>query len=222
MHKLYLILFLLNFSTLSFSQIDSISHFGGIYTKLNDANSFEGSPLLFNAWKRGEVKLMNNQKFVVEKLNLDASRNTFEYENNDSVYEFTDNIKEVRIYGKDHDAHPELDTIFRTDINPSATNFVQVLTEGKITIFCEYNKKLEGENSMNGFVTTSAKYELYSNFYVVINKIATPIKFSSSTLDDLTSDKKKEVEVFVKENKLKVKKESDFLKAINFYNSMGS
>lgn len=123
MHKLYLTLFLLSFSGLGFPQIDSISHFGGIYTKLNDANSFEGSPLLFNTWKHGEVKLMNDQKFVVEKLNLDASRNTFEYENNDSVYEFTDNIKEVRIYGRDHDLHPELDTIFRTDINPLRHKF---------------------------------------------------------------------------------------------------
>jgi hypothetical protein len=222
MRKLFLTLFSFSFYVVSFSQIDSVSHFGGVYTKLNSANSFEGSPLLFNIWKRGEVKLMNDQKFVVEKLNLDASKNTFEYESNDSVYEFTNNIKEVRIYGEDHDAHPELDTIFRTDINPSATNFVHVLIEGKITIFCEYNKKLEGENSINGFVATTAKYELYSNYFAVINKKATPIKFNSSTLDDLTSDKKTEVEAYIKENKLKVKKEPDFLKAINFYNSIGS
>ena len=37
------------------------------------------------------------------------------------------------------------------------------------------------------------------------------------TLEELTADKKDEVETYVKENKLKVKKENDFVKAIIFY-----
>ena len=61
---------------------------------------------------------------------------------------------------------------------------------------------------------------LHTNQFAVIDNKAIPIKFNSSTLEDLTSDKKKEVEAYVKENKLKVKKEPDFLKAINFYNSI--
>ena len=51
---------------------------------------------------------------------------------------------------------------------------------------------------------------------------AVPVKFSSSTLDDLTSDKKDEVNAFIKANHLKVKKEPDFLKAITFYNGLSS
>jgi hypothetical protein len=220
MHKLTLLLLSFSFTVLGFSQLDSMTHFGGIIVK-SDKDA-EGSPLLFDSWKRGEITLTNNQKVLIEKINLDASRDVFVYEKNDSVYEFVDNIKEIKIYGEDHNNNAESDMIFRTDVNPSAANFVLVLAEGKITIFCEYNKKPEGEYSANGFVTITRKYELHSNYYSLINNKAKLIKFTSSTLEDLTSDKKDKLDAFIKENKLKVKKESDFLKAIKFYNSIST
>jgi hypothetical protein len=219
MHKLSLLLLSFGFTISGFSQLDSMTHFGGIIAK-SDKDA-EGSPLLFDNWKSGEITLTTNQKFSIEKINLDASRDVFVYEKNDSVYEFTDNAKEVKIYGEDHN-NPGSDMIFKNDVNPSASNFVQVLAEGKITIFCDYNKKPEGENSTNGFVTNTRKYELSSNYYSLANNKATLIKFTSSALEDLTSDKKDKVDAFIKENKLKVKKEADFLKAIKFYNSISS
>ena len=220
MQKLTLLILSFGLSVAGFSQLDSMSHFGGIIAKSD--KEAEGSPLLFDNWKSGEITLANNQKFSIEKINLDASRDVFVYKKNDSVFEFADNAKEVKIYGEDHNSDPGSDMIFRNDINPSAANFVEVLAEGKITIFCDYKKKPEGEYSTNGFVTTTRKYELHSNYYSLANNTATLIKFTSSTLEDLTSDKKEKMDAFIKENKLKVKKESDFLKAIKFYNSISS
>lgn len=218
MHKLTLLILSLRFAVLGYSQLDSMTHFGGIVAKSD--KEAEGSPLLFDDWKRGEIILTNNQKIPIEKINLDASRDVFVYEKNGSVYEFTDNAKEIKIYGEEPNTNPDSDMIFKPYINPSTANFVRVLTEGKITIFCEYDKKPEGEYSSNGFVTTTRKYELYSNYYSLVNKKAMLIKFTSSTLEDLTSDKKDKMAAFIKENKLKVKKEPDFLKAIKFYNSI--
>jgi hypothetical protein len=188
----------------------------------NNMGDVEGTPFLFKEWKNGDVTLKNGEKYKIEKMNLDASRDQFVYTINDSLFEFSDNIREIRIYGDDHKNDPGSDMIFRSDINSMAANFVQVLTMGKITIFCENSKKPEGENYTNGIVTNTRKYVLHSNYYSLVDNKAVPIKFSSSTLDNLTSDKKKQVEVFIKENKLKVKKESDFLKAINFYNSIST
>jgi hypothetical protein len=219
MHKLTLLLLSFGCSILGFSQLDSMTHFGGIIAK-SDMDA-EGSALLFDSWKSGEITLANDQKLSIENINLDASRNVFVYKKNDSVYDFTDNLKEVKIYGDDRN-DPTSDMIFKNDVNPSAATFVQVIAQGKITVFCEYNKRPEGENSTNGFVTNRRKYELYSNYYSLANNKATLIKFTSSTLEDLTSDKKDKVDAFIKENKLKVKKESDFLKAIKFYNSISS
>jgi hypothetical protein len=112
--------------------------------------------------------------------------------------------------------------VFRSDINPSAANFVQVIAHGKVTIFCEYSKKPEGENYSNGIVNNTRKYVLRSNYYSIAGNNAIPVKFNSSTLDELTADKKDKVESYIKENKLKVKKEPDFLKVIKYYNSISS
>jgi hypothetical protein len=176
----------------------------------------EGNPFLFSDWKRGDVILENGEKYKIEKINLDASRNQFVYSVNDSLFEFSDNIREIKIYGEDSGS----DMIFRSDINPIAANFVQVLTKGKVTIFCEFNKKPEGENYSNGIVNNSRKYVLHSDYYSLTDNKATPVKFTFSTLDDLTLDKKDQVIAYIKTNNLKVKKEPDFLKAITFYNSL--
>src|ERR1035437_5309187 len=197
--------------------------FRGQNFSINDRmGDIEGTPLLFTDWKSGEVTLKNNETYHVEKMNLDALRDKFIYYKNDTMFEFFDGIKEIKIFGEDHVSDPSSDLIFRNDINPATANFVQVLTKGKITIFQKYDKKPEGENYSNGIVNSTRKYVLHSNYYSLIDNKAVPIKFSSSTLDNLTSDKKKQVEVFIKENKLKVKKENDFLKSINFYNSIST
>ena len=168
------------------------------------------------------MTLKNGEKYSLEKINLDAQRNKFLYSKNDVVYEFVDNVQEIRIHDNSNADNPNSIMVFRNNIDPESDNFVELLDTGKITIFQTYEKKPEGENYSNGIVNNSRKYVLHTIQYALIDKIATPIKFSPSTLDDLTSDKKKEVEAFVKENKLKVKKETDFLKAISYYNSIGS
>jgi hypothetical protein len=64
------------------------------------------------------------------------------------------------------------------------------------------------------------KYVLHASQFAVVNEETIPIKFNSSSPDNLTSDKKQQVETFIIANKLNVKKESGFLKAISFYNSI--
>ncbi len=197
--------------------------FRGQHFNINDKlGDVEGTPLFFTDWKSGEVTLKNNEIFHVEKMNLDASRNKFIYYKNDTMYEFFDDVKEIKIYGDNHVNDPSSDMIFRSDVNPAAANFVQVLTKGKITIYQEYDKQPEGENYSNGIVNNTRKYVLHINQYALVGNKAVPIKFSSAALDDLTSDKKNQVESYVKENKLKLKKEDDFLKAVGFYNSLNT
>lgn len=188
----------------------------------DNAADVEGNPFLFDDWKKGEVTLKNGEKYPIEKINLDASRDQFVYVVKDSLYEFSDNIRIVRIYGDDHKNDTTSDMIFRTDVNPDAANFVQVLTKGKVTIFCEYNKKPEGENYSNGIVNNTRKYVLHPNYFSIVDGHSVPIKFSSSILSNLTSDKKDEVTAFIKTNNLKVKNKPDFLKAVAYYNQINS
>jgi len=224
MRKLIFTLLSSGFIALSFAQTPMSPNvlaepFQGQHFKTKADNTVEGDPLVFNDWKKGEVILKTGEIFPINKINLDGQRNRFLYKSNDSIYEFSDNIREIKIFNSDNANSVK---VFRNNIDPQSDNFVELLDTGKITIFQTYEKKPEGENYTNGIVNELRKYVLHITQYALINKIATPIKFNSSTLDDLTADKKKEVEAFVRANKLKVKKEPDFLKAINYYNSIGS
>lgn len=196
--------------------------FQGLRVTAKADNNIDGSPMVFENWQRGEVILKNGETYPLDKVNLDAQRHKFLYAISDSIYEFWDNVAEIKIFDYSNTDHPNSVMDFKNNVDPESDNFVEVLDTGKITIFKTYEKKPEGENYSNGIVNNTRKYVLHTEQYALIKNVVTPIKFSSSTLDDLTSDKKKEIDAFVKENKLKVKKEPDFLKAISFYNSIGS
>lgn len=226
MRKLVFTLLCSGFITLSFAQTPMSPNvlaapFQGLHFTAKADNAIEGSPLLFDRWKRGEVTMDNGETFPIDKINLDAQRNLFLYSVQDTIYEFLSVVKEIRIFDYSDGDNPNNVMVFRHNVDPESDNFVQVLDTGKITIFQTFAKKPEGENYSNGIVNNSRKYALHTTPYALIKKVAVPIKFSPSTLEDLTADKKKEVEAFVKENKLKVKKQPDFLKAIDFYNSIG-
>ena len=178
----------------------------------------DGNPLLFEDWKSGEVTLINNEKYKVEKINFDASNNKFIYLKNDTMYEFFDNVQQIRIFNENHFDESNADMIFRSDIVSASGSFVEILVTGKITVFQEYLKKPEGENYSNGIVNNTRKYVLHANQSALKNNKIIPLSFNSSMLDELTSDKKEQLSLYIKENKLKLKKKKDFLKAITYYN----
>jgi hypothetical protein len=103
---------------------------------------------------------------------------------------------------------------------PGQSNFVQVLTKGKITVLRQFSKKPEGENYSNGVVTETRKYVLRSQDVAMVKNKITPLTYGSSTLKELTSDKITDVDSYVKSHRLKPKKADDFLEVINYYNSL--
>ena len=228
MIKLIFTFLLSTFISFGFSQTNMSPNilaepFQGQHFKAKPDNDVEGNPLLFSDWKSGEVILKNGENYHLQKMNLDASSGKFIYSKNDTIYEFFDNIKEIRIYGENHLQDPASDMIFRSgDLLPEQSVFVQVLLKGKITILREFTKKPEGENYSNGIVNNTRKYVLHTQEIAVIDNKVIPFKYSSSALEELASDKKSEVNSYVKLNNLKPKRENDFLKSINFYNSIST
>ena len=225
MNKLILTLIFGTFFSFGFSQTNISPNilaepFQGQHIRMKVDNDVEGTPLLYNDWKRGEVTLKNGQNYHLEKINFNASDGKFIYSKNDTVYEFVDNVNEIKIYSDNHSQDSSSDMIFRTDLLPDQSGFVQVIAKGKITILREFVKKPEGENYTTGIVNSTRKYVLHTQDVALVGNKVVPFKYSSSTLDEFTSDKKDKIDSYVKQNKLKPKKESDFLKCINFYNSI--
>lgn len=231
----------LSFSTYGFAQISSpspqtngilsiqlpssnqgnmlASAFEGQQFRVKSDMGVEGSPLLFDDWKAADVTLHNGERYHVAKVNFDVTDQKFIYEKNDTVYEFIDNLKEVRIYSEEH-AASNTDLIFNPAINPVQQGFIQVLTSGKIVIVREYEKKPKGENYSNGMVNNTRKYVLKTSQSAIIDNKIIPVKYNRAALEELTAQKRKEIDAYVKGNKLNTKKENDFLSAIKYYNSI--
>jgi hypothetical protein len=176
--------------------------------------------LLFDNWKSGKVSLANGEVYDIQKLNFDASNLKFIYSINDTLFELQDNVKEVRIFDENHPTDSVAEMLFRSDLLPGQSHFLQILTKGKVTILRQFNKKPEGENYSNGIVNETRKYVLHTQDIALINSKIIPLTYGSATLKELTLDKKSEVDSYVKSNRLKLKKEDDFLEVINFYNSL--
>lgn len=192
--------------------------FQGEQFKVKTDFDVEGSPLLFDDWKTGEVTLTTGEVYRVDKINFEGTLLKFIYSRNDTVYQLQDNVNQVKIFNTPEDTSSAM--VFRNDMLPQQPDFVQVLTKGKITILRKVSKKPEGENYSNGIVNNSRKYVVHNEDVAIVDGKVVPFKYSSSDLEELTSDKKSQVNSYVKSNNLKPKKEDDFLKSINFYNSI--
>ena len=226
MNKVILTLVCGTFFSPSFSQTNISPNilaepFQGQHIMMKADNGVEGTPLLYNDWKSGEVTLKNGENYHLEKINFNASDGKFIYSKNDTIYEFIDNVDEIKVYGENHSQDSSSDMIFRTNLLPEQSGFVQVLAKGKVTVLREFAKKPEGENYTTGIVNSTRKYVLHTQDFALIGNKAVPFKYGSSALDEFTSDKKDRIDSYVKQHNLKPKKENDFLKCIKFYNTLG-
>jgi hypothetical protein len=199
--------------------------FNGKAYMINRTIGAEGSPFLFEQWKSGTVFFKNGIRVDNLLLKFDAERNMFLYNQNDSLYEFIDELAEVRIY---EETGRENDSVFvilfknniPTDNKIRPGEFVQVLCSGKITLLKQYVKKTQGENRNEGYTRSVKQYVLRTTVWAVKNAEVTPIKFSSSSLEELTSDKKIQVDNYIKTNRVNMKSERGFVSAIAYYNSI--
>src|SRR6185312_16429943 len=103
MNKLILTLIFGTFFSFGFSQTNISPNilaepFQGQHIRMKADNDVEGTPLLYNDWKRGEVTLKNGQNYHLDKINFNASDGKFIYSKNDTTYDFVDNVNEIKIY----------------------------------------------------------------------------------------------------------------------------
>ena len=224
MSKILLALALIIFSNSAICQLAAEQNTGKLFHIITN-NEASGSPFLFDDWKPGSVTLSNENKLDNLKLKFDILHNIFLFNKNDSTYEFADDVKEIRIMNEDEKVGNQ-QLVFEKVINsndkiPSGT-FVQVLSAGKITLLKYFSKRIEGENFTNGIITSKKQIVSHNSNWVTVNNETIPVKLNSHSLEELTSDKKDEMQKFVKAAKLNAKNEKDFALAIAYYNSIST
>ena len=179
-----------------------------------------GNQFLFDYWKSGDVILYNGQKFNNVMLKFDALHNKFYFNRNDSMFELMDDVAEVQMNNTDDDKVMDFKKIITKNGNDSFTTFVEVLSIGKVTLYKEYIKKFEGENFTNGIFTSERQIVSRQKLWALINNRTNPIKLNSLTMQELTADRKNEMENFIKAKRINVKREKGFAEAITYYNSI--
>ena len=224
MSKILLSLALIIFSNSAICQLAAEQNTGKLFHIITN-NEASGSPFLYDDWKSGSVILSNENKLDNLKLKFDVLHNKFLFNRNDSTYEFADDVKEIRIMDEDEkEGNKQL--IFEKVINANdkilAGTFVQVLSAGKITLLKYISKRIEGENFTNGIITSKKQIVSHNSYWVTVSSKTTPVKLNSHSLEELTSDKKDEMQKFVKAAKLNAKNEKDFALAIAYYNSIST
>lgn len=194
--------------------------------KFKDEN-VEGGPLLFKNWRMGKVVLKNHEQYDNVLLNFDAANNKFYFNKHDTAFELVSAVEEIRVKDISNLNDSTNDMIFKNNINGGGdklkpNSYVEVLCNGKIPMFKQYTKIIEGENFTNGIITSTKKYVLHTEIFAVSNNEILPVKLNSHFFDELTSDKKDQVKAFVKSRHLNLKKETDFTEALSYYNSISS
>ncbi len=189
----------------------------------------DGSPYLFENFVKGTIYL-NNKLFVSDiLLNYNGKTETIEYNRDGGVFELDQKyFVKVDIYSDQyHQKHKKYmrdTTEFVKGLSPTDDTklYIKVFGGSKATVFKEFNvyvakRKIENVGKTIHLQTfgTQFLYYLLKDGDLKVFKLK-----HKNVLEELGGGK--ELQNFVKANKLKLDNEGDLVKLLEYYNSMGS
>ncbi|CAL2086663.1 conserved protein of unknown function [Tenacibaculum sp. 190524A02b] len=181
------------------------------YNKMDVFKGVKGSFYLYDHWNNTSTIISHSDKrYIIKNLNFDLDEEKFLSKiSNDSVYIYQ-NLKKVIIGKKSF-----------IDINDK---FYEEVCHGKINLLKNYSGKLKKAviNKMTNQQVKPAEYIKVTKLYIYKDDIQSlkKIKLKKSSINNLFSDKKELILSYIQKNKLSYGKESDFLKMIDYFNSL--
>ena len=181
-------------------------------------SGYKGSAFLFDEWIKGSAKTMRGTYRDLE-LKFDAYSNTLFFRKDDEPYEFQDKIVGFTLMRRAGDSSSYV--TYRNGLTGNgikANQFVQVLTEGKVSLYRSDLKLLSDVNQINEGViktfTTSTRY------FLLKDDLLHPVKLGKKDLYEFMKDKESQLESYSVENKLSPKKEADLVRLVAYYNQL--
>lgn len=186
------------------------------YAMNSDIN---GNPLIFKGWNNGTIRTARGVVYTNMKLNYDATTNTLLFNINDSMFRFAEPAKEFTI-DADKPGLPARKFVASEDVHDLLPRkYVQVLVEGnQVQLYKHYKKNLIEVSDYNSAGRKVVEEKI--TYHVLRNGVLTPVVLGKKQLQELLSDRWKEVEAHLNQNGLSVKSEEGWTKAISFYNSL--
>lgn len=181
-------------------------------------SGIKGSPFLYENWISGSVTVAKGTYKKLE-LKFDAYSNKIYFNKNDELYEFEDDVISFVLMPKvsDSSTYQYFKSGFSGD-GLRSSQFVEVLIEGKISLYKSAIKLVTDVNEINrGVIKTFGDATRY--FIMNDNKLKA-IKMTKNDVLELVSDKQEKIQAYIDQNKLSTKKSDDLLQILKYYNSL--
>lgn len=181
--------------------------------------NIQGNSFLSTVWKSGVIRTERGIKYRNLLLKFDAYNNQLVFQLNDSIFRFTEPVKEFILH-----TTSEEKTVGEKFIKSSLLHsllpgdFVQMLATGKLKMYRHYKKIVVALAAYNAVSTK--QFEDNISYYIVRDNILWPFILNKKKAEEMFKDKWVEVAAYMEQNKLSLKNETGLVAAVTFYNSL--
>jgi hypothetical protein len=222
----YLKTFIILYITIIFNISNLLAQYtqysNGVPVKIKSYNNVEGSVFLNEEWNSGMVKTESDKvyKDLYLKYNQLEDQVYYKGTDNESMI-FNDPIKEF-IFTNFKDI-PGNNLVFRSGY-PSAQNstkksYFQVLTDGNTQFLKRTLKELIESKEFNS-ATVNRRFVENQKYYLYLNGKIVSVKKDKKLLLAALANKQTELNIYISNNILNLKEESNIIKLIDYFNSI--
>jgi hypothetical protein len=215
---IYVVLFLLCFTS---AQSQNLQLYDPVANRTYNTEKYtdvRGVPFLFDKWMKAIIYI---DKGFYEGLEIkyDLFDNKLYFNKNDESFELQENVKKFTLFTKLDD--PKTAMYFEKGFKGNGLNmdqFVEVLVDGNIKLLKSAVKSLTEMSEINaGMVKTFATTTRY---YIVTPTGTYLVRLNKNELFPYIQDKSPQIDAYITEKGLNVKKDADLISILKFYNSL--
>jgi len=179
----------------------------------------EGTPYLYDGWIPGSAKLSDGKTYNNVLLKYDEIQDMpiFKYAEQDSALKFALQPVEFTLNFVGKPGH--FVNGFKPADDADMTSFYLVLSDGNLKLLKRTVKRI---NKRSGYSSTDATIVVNENttYYLAKNKMPVKIKNDNKAVIAALSDKSEKIKQYISDNKMNVKKDDDFARVVDYYNSL--
>jgi hypothetical protein len=181
-------------------------------------DKIQGTPYLNPDFVNGKVITTDGNTFNDIPLRYNCYSDVIEFKKEDVGYDISpkDIIDKVEFGGRVF-SYIQFEPGFGHNMG-----YFQILTEGKAKLCVKYQIGFLEREELKGFSTPKPDRfdEMKVTYWISMNDAPAKQVLNKNKFLDLFSDKKNEVESFMSNQKLTIKKEDDLKKIVSYYNTL--
>lgn len=178
----------------------------------------KGSPFITDKWTPAIVTTSTG-KYKVAGVKLDAYENTLFFSKDEEPYEFRDEVISFILTPVATDSSTY--QYYKKGFSGSGLErkqFVQVLAEGKVSVFKSVIKMMSENNEINRGVVKN--FKTVTRYFIMKDNTISLLRTNNKDVLSALSDKEAQVKTYIDENKLSAKNDAELTKMVKYYNTL--